>query len=1050
MTEPTCPPSPRRPLTKSEWASIGVRFFSWIAGIALALAAVVLFRLPGGSEWLRAGIGLAAGVALLVVSGLQIARRYPVTANAVDAAGIAILYATVYAMQARWHLIPLPVAFLGLAAVTVAALYLSTRRGPIYIALLGLAGGYVTTALLSSSESYPAAFGYLLLLNAGTAWIALRQGWAWLLGLSVALTAIFEWGWVVQALDPRWLPLAAGIFMAFAVVGTVPLWYGNPETRSLAFQRCAAAAAVMPLLFALWVAAHPNYGPQFRLLFLFLFFVDYGIQVLVRRGGPKWLYAAGGIATLLTFVVWFRVSYTHPAWPIVLVWLALFIALYLVRVTPFAHLLFLVFIGLAVHEPDHAAAIIAAMLALLAAVLVVTVLRGRTVLGAIAIALSSIALMALQPPLWLALVVHALLFAALFGVAWLSERHVLAVLAIPFYVAIIITAARAPAGWASPAATLLLIAAVPYALFLASAIALGERAKGSRAPHIAAALASLVLFLNAWGVRGDVEPAHLWAIGLVPLVEALAMLVLLWRIRSLRPPEPRLVLVTSTALALLNAAIPMLLPSAWAVVACAVEVAVLVWLFTRFAYGALLGWAAAVAAGIFLWLAFDAGLYAHWTVYVLCGVAMFAAAYLARRDAPPLQRLLSVAGLFEIWFLLNILIASWYHSANGALTFDFAASSPAENVAYTLWWAVIATGLLIGGFLLRWPAARGAALALLLATVLKCFLSDVPRLGGLDRVLSLVGLGVSLVVVGVALQRWRAGAGAATAVLLIGLCAAGFPLAGCSYLDLKAERTLTATLKALNEPANRQRIEELLKSEQVQQSVRELTKTAVDTSLDELTTEERRARIHDLALGLVRDLGPVFGEQLDKEVLPRVRAEVVKSVQAALDQILADSNRGKLDRLAADVARTATDAVAPRIERAIADGIASGIGRAIQGTLSRDLSPVLNKTLDGSSAAIARTLRAGSEGAMLGVADALKGDLGVVLKQQRKELVQDLQSVAAAERQAWIDALQKEVKRNEDRWFRLFLVLAVAATVLLIAFGLWIRRLAVENRRLKS
>jgi len=286
--------------------------------------------------------------------------------------------------------------------------------------------------------------------------------------------------------------------------------------------------------------------------------------------------------------------------------------------------------------------------------------------------------------------------------------------------------------------------------------------------------------------------------------------------------------------------------------------------------------------------------------------------------------------------------------------------------------------------------------------------------------------------------------------LLIGLCAAGLPLAGCSYLDLKAERTLTATLRALNEQKNRQQIEELLKSEQVQRSVRELTKTVVDTSIDELTTEERRARIHDMAVGLVRDLGPVLGEQLDKEVLPRVRAEIVKSVQAALEQVLSEPNKEKVGRFVADLARTATTAAAPAIESAIADGVSKGVSRAVQSTLSRDLSPVINKTLDGSSAAIARTLRAGSEGAMLGVADALKGDLGVVLKQQRKELVQDLQSVAAAERQAWIDALQKEVKRNEDRWFRLFLVLAVAATVLLIAFGLWIRRLAVENRRLKS
>jgi hypothetical protein len=760
MSEPIGHPAPPRRPTPSEWASIGARFFSWTAGIALVLAAVLTFRSPAGNGWRETAAGLAVGVALLLLGELLIARRYPVTANALDAAGLGILYATLYAMHARWHLIPLPVAFLGLAAVTAAAVYLTTRRGSIFIALLGLIGGFVTAALLSSGESYPApVFAYLLLLAVGIAWVALRQGWPWLLGLGVALAAIFEWVWVVQSLDVRWLPLALVLFLLFAVAGTSPLWVGppgSPETRSRAFRWVATAAALMPLLFAIYVAAHPNYGSQYALLFGFLLLVDAGLLALAWRGGPGWLHAAGGVATLLTFLAWLRASYTHPSWPWSLVWLALFIALYLVRVTPFAHLLFFVFIGLAIHEPQSDATILAAMLALLAVVLAVTIRRGRPILGAIAVALSSVALMALQPPLWLLLAAHALLFAALFGVAWISGRHVLAVLAIPFYVAMIITAARAPEWSPSPAATLLLIAAVPWALFLAYAIVFGARVK-SLSPHVAAALASLVLFLNAWGVRGDVDPSHRWAIGLVPLAEALAMLVLLWRVWTLEPREPRRMLVASTALALLNAAIPMLLPKEWAVVVLAVEVAALVWLFTRLGVRGLLGWATAVAAWVFLWLAFDAGLYTRWYAYILCGVAMFAAAYLARREVPALQRLLSVAGLFEIWFLLNILIANWYHSANGALSFDFAASTPAENVAYTLWWAGIATGLLIAGFVIHWPAARWAALALLLATILKCFLNDVPHLGGVYLVLSLLGLAVALAVVGVALQKWRPG-----------------------------------------------------------------------------------------------------------------------------------------------------------------------------------------------------------------------------------------------------------------------------------------------------
>ena len=58
--------------------------------------------------------------------------------------------------------------------------------------------------------------------------------------------------------------------------------------------------------------------------------------------------------------------------------------------------------------------------------------------------------------------------------------------------------------------------------------------------------------------------------------------------------------------------------------------------------------------------------------------------------------------------------------------------------------------------------------------------------------------------------------------------------------------------------------------------------------------------------------------------------------------------------------------------------------------------------------------------------------------------------MAATERKEWIKALRQEVQRNEERWFHLFLLLAAAAALLLLGFGLWIRRLTVENRRLRA
>ena len=602
--------------------------------------------------------------------------------------------------------------------VTVTAVALATRRDSMFVAILGLLGGFGTAFLLSSTGNYPlAVFSYLLALNIGIAWLAARRGWWLLSALSAVLTALYEWGWTLEAVNVGLLPLAAAIFAVFAVVGTVPLWYGRTDDRPAWARWIAAAAAHLPLLFAVYVAAHLNYGPQYNVLFLFLLIVDAGLLAMVGRGGPKWLHAAGGVATLVTFGVWLGVSYTHASWPWLLLWLAVFVALYLIEVTPFAGLLFGVFIGVALREPQQWVAIIVAMLAMLAIVLVVAIRNGRPVTAAMATAMSCITLMMLHPPLWTLITLHALLFSALFAVAWIAERHVLAILAVPFFVGMVI-AAHWPAPWAyySPW-TLLAIGIVPYLLFVAYPLALGPRAKASLDPSIAAALASLFMFVIAWMTLSAVDAQHRWLVGLVPLAEAVVMAVLLWRALDLEPREPRVTLLASVTLAFFNLALPMVLPEGWLVVLWACEVAALVWVFTRFRHPVLLPWATGLAVVVFVRLAFGSDLYGLWkpdalwptyvAVYVVGGVAMFAAAYLIRADVPVLQRTFSVAGLFELWFLINIVIANWFHSANGAVNFDFATSRPAENVWYTVAWAVIATGLLILGFLIRWPAARG-------------------------------------------------------------------------------------------------------------------------------------------------------------------------------------------------------------------------------------------------------------------------------------------------------------------------------------------------------
>lgn len=341
---PQYPPEPPRPrfswkLPEFDWESlVGVKLFSWIAGIALLLAAVFFLRYSVSQGWLnppvRMAIGVVVGIALLVLCELKAARRYPVTANAMDASAIAILFATFFAARALWNLIGAVPAFLLLVLVTAVAVLLAVRRDSIFIALLGLLGGFATPALLSTGENRPISlFSYILLLNAGLAWVALRKNWPLLTTLSLVFTVVYQWGWVMKFLTASQLPIAMVIFLVFPILGfaAVALRRRDEVRKSWVtmYGQAGNIGALLPLLFALYVAAVPGYGGNYGLLFGFLFLLDAGLLAVALARGPETMHLAGGVSTILVWAIWLASSYSSRAWPAIAGFVLLFSLFYL-------------------------------------------------------------------------------------------------------------------------------------------------------------------------------------------------------------------------------------------------------------------------------------------------------------------------------------------------------------------------------------------------------------------------------------------------------------------------------------------------------------------------------------------------------------------------------------------------------------------------------------------------------------------------------------------------------------------------------------------------
>jgi uncharacterized membrane protein len=386
------------------------------------------------------------------------------------------------------------------------------------------------------------------------------------------------------------------------------------------------------------------------------------------------------------------------------------------------------------------------------------------------------------PPAWSWLLLdNVALLAVLLGLAAMIPWHALAVWAV-------VPTAVQTTLWLSAYLTgdtwtegLVFIAA-PYALFLAYPMLLGARAGRARQPYLAAVLASVPFFVLARqcilaGGHGDV-------IGVLPVAQAICLLGVLVRLLRVEPAtereQGRLALVAGAALAFVTAAIPLQLDRQWITIGWALEGAALAWLYRRIPHRGLLAWSIGLCVAVFIRLSLNPAVFEYhargalpiWNwylyTYMVAAVALFAAARLLRvtddrvdeflglPGFPRLSDVLPAGSTILLFLLLNIEIADFY-STGRTLTFNFSAGL-AQDLTYTLGWGVFAIGMLAIGISRRSRLTRIASLALLVATVVKAFLHDLWRLGGLYRVGSFVGLAICLALVAVLLQRFVLGA----------------------------------------------------------------------------------------------------------------------------------------------------------------------------------------------------------------------------------------------------------------------------------------------------
>ncbi len=471
---------------------------------------------------------------------------------------------------------------------------------------------------------------------------------------------------------------------------------------------------------------------------LALFLVTAGAARAARRSGAAWVHAASLALALLSVAV-FASTVRYAPWPLA--------ALACAGLLAFGGVAAWVFDGTLAFGRAAAVGLVGAQ--------------------AVAIAVS---LVPGSPPLRAVLAAHALVLVALFAVAAGAPEPRLSVLAAG-------PAILAPLAWGfwrrdgAPWLDVVLFAGVLWALFVLHPVVLGRRAGRARGPYLAAVLASVGFFpiLRAALEEGGYRPV----IGLLPAAMALAMAGLVGRLLTLGIPpgedRSRLALVAGAALAFATVAIPLQFEREWLTLGWALLGAGLAWLYGRIPHRGLVAWSLGLFLAAFVRLVLNPAVLTYhvraaaplfnwylW-VYVVAAVAFFAGAALFRGPGaaarPVGVSLLPVGGVAILFVLLNLEIADFFAEGPRIVVNPFS-SSLAEGLAYTLGWALFAIVLLVAGIAWKSPNARVASLGLLVVTILKCFLFDLARLGGLYRVGSFVGLAVCLALVAVLLQRF--------------------------------------------------------------------------------------------------------------------------------------------------------------------------------------------------------------------------------------------------------------------------------------------------------
>jgi uncharacterized membrane protein len=220
-------PSPFDALLTNAWRWFTTGNVPVKVGVVLSLFGVAFLVKEGiDRQWLVLPIEFRLmfvalfGIGLLVF-GWRLRARQRTYALSVQGGGIGVLFVTIYASYQLYDLLPSTLAFGLLVAVTAAAMALAVLQDSRALAVLGIVGGFMAPVLASSgSNNHVALFTYYAVLDLAILGIAWFKAWRLLnvLGFLFTFGIGTLWGAGTDGYDPSKFATTEPFLILFTLI----------------------------------------------------------------------------------------------------------------------------------------------------------------------------------------------------------------------------------------------------------------------------------------------------------------------------------------------------------------------------------------------------------------------------------------------------------------------------------------------------------------------------------------------------------------------------------------------------------------------------------------------------------------------------------------------------------------------------------------------------------------------------------------------------------------------------------------------------------------